>query len=558
MKDRKEMRLSAKMGLSFAVLILLAAGIGFMGLVASYEISVLLKDMYSGNLIPISDLSEARMANGSHTITVMYAVAMKDSPQAVEKIKPALAQFEKQYEDKLALYAKVVNTEEEKKLFETIQPSWETYTKSSAAVIDMILAKKAGDEIIAYMNRETFPAYSNTSQAIAELTTQNQELAKTANGSSDLLVTRLFYTLCGILLAGIAFGIALAFVITRSVKKAVGGEPAEIAALAERVASGDLNIDVDSGRATGIYRSLVDMGMKLRDVVGTVQTAVAQVVAGSGQISATAQQMSQGATEQAANAEEVSSSVEQMAATIKQNTDNSMATEQISSKAAKDAVDGGQAVDEAVVAMKAIAGKIGIIDEIARQTNLLALNAAIEAARAGEAGKGFAVVASEVRKLAERSQSAAAEITQLSSTTVSNAERAGGIIRQIVPDIRKTADLVQEISSASKEQTVGSEQIGKAMVQLDTVIQHNASSSEELASMAEELSAQSFSLTQTMSYFRIGGRQSESKTLLEAPQQRAAAQAGRAGPRQSSAAIPKEIRAITPVLAAADEDFEAF
>jgi methyl-accepting chemotaxis protein len=425
----------------------------------------------------------------------------------------------------------------------------------------MILTKKSGEAILAYMNQETFTAYGASSQAIEKLSALNQELAKTENEASDLVVKRFFYTLLGVLLAGIAFGVALAYVITGSVKKAVGGEPAEIAALAERVASGDLDIDADSRKATGIYRSLVEMGMKLRDVVGTVQSAVAQVAAGSGQISTTAQQMSQGATEQAANAEEVSSSVEEMAATIKQNTDNSMATEQISAKAAKDAAEGGQAVDEAVVAMKAIAGKIGIIDEIARNTNLLALNAAIEAARAGEAGKGFAVVASEVRKLAERSQVAAAEITQLSSTTVSNAERAGVIIRQIVPDIRKTADLVQEIASASKEQNVGSEQIGKAMVQLDTVIQQNDSASEELASMAEELSGQSVSLTQTLAFFRLGERQASPKTLPDAPaKQRAAEQAGRGGPRlqPSAAAAPKESRAIVPALDGQDEEFEAF
>jgi methyl-accepting chemotaxis protein len=246
-----------------------------------------------------------------------------------------------------------------------------------------------------------------------------------------------------------------------------------------------------------------DMQGSLKEIVASVQTAVGQVASGSEEISTTSQQMSQGATEQAASAEEVSSSVEELASTIKQNTDNSMATEQISQKAAVDATEGGKVVDEAVAAMKVIVSKIDIINEIARQTNLLALNAAIEAARAGEAGKGFAVVASEVRKLAERSQNAAGEITQLSASTVASATKASEIINRIVPDIKKTADLVQEISSASREQSTGSDQIGQAMVQLDTVIQQNASASEEMASMAEELSGQALQLSETMSFFKV-------------------------------------------------------
>ena len=197
--------------------------------------------------------------------------------------------------------------------------------------------------------------------------------------------------------------------------------------------------------------------------------------------------MSQGSTEQAASAEEVSSSVEEMNATIRQNAENALQTEKIALSSATDAIESGKAVSEAVIAMKDIASRISIIEEISRQTNLLALNAAIEAARAGEHGKGFAVVAAEVRKLAERSQSAAAEISQLSGTTMDVAERAGKMLSQLVPDIQQTAELVQEISAASREQAGGAGQIGSAIQQLNNVIQQNAGATEEIASTAQEL-----------------------------------------------------------------------
>jgi methyl-accepting chemotaxis protein len=213
--------------------------------------------------------------------------------------------------------------------------------------------------------------------------------------------------------------------------------------------------------------------------------------------------MSQGATEQASSIEEVSASVEEMAANIRQNADNASQTEKIAMKAALDAKEGGEAVAQTVDAMKQIAGKISIIEEIARQTNLLALNAAIEAARAGEHGKGFAVVASEVRKLAERSQRAAGEITELSGSSVKVAEKAGGLLAKILPDVQKTAELVQEITAASKEQDSGAAQINKAIQQLDQVIQQNASASEEMSSTSEELASQAEQLQTAIAFFKV-------------------------------------------------------
>lgn len=273
--------------------------------------------------------------------------------------------------------------------------------------------------------------------------------------------------------------------------------------VAENIAEGDLRTDVNvlSDKDT-LGKSLAKMIENLRDVVSSVKMAGDNVAAGSQELSSSTEEMSQGATEQAASAEQASSSMEQMSSNIKQNADNAQQTEKISMQAADDAEKGGQAVEETVTAMKQIAEKISIIEEIARQTNMLALNAAIEAARAGEHGKGFAVVADAVRKLAERSQTAAGEISNLSTTSVEIAENAGTMLNRIVPDIRKTAELVQEINAASTEQNTGADQINQALLQLDQVIQQNASATEEMSATAEELAAQAEQMKDTISFFK--------------------------------------------------------
>jgi methyl-accepting chemotaxis protein len=256
-----------------------------------------------------------------------------------------------------------------------------------------------------------------------------------------------------------------------------------------------------------------NMLKKLTEVVTDVNGGAQALASASEEVSATAQQLSQAASEQAAGVEETSASIEQMTSSIAQNTENAKITDGMASKAAKDAADGGEAVNATVEAMKQIAKKIGIIDDIAAQTNLLALNAAIEAARAGEHGKGFAVVAAEVRKLAERSQVAAQEIGEVAGNSVGLAEKAGKLLAEIVPNIRKTSDLVQEITAASTEQSSGVGQINSAVSQLNQTTQQNASSSEELAATSEEMSGQAEQLQQTMSFFKLdsaGSRQGAS------------------------------------------------
>jgi len=295
--------------------------------------------------------------------------------------------------------------------------------------------------------------------------------------------------------------------------------------IAGRLAEGDLTVRVTARSDKDVLlHSIAEMVDRLREVVGEVQSGAENVASGSEQMSASAESLSQGATEQASAVEESSSAMEEMTSSISQNADNASQTESIAVKAAGDARESGQAVTQAVAAMKEIAGKISIIEEIARQTDLLALNAAVEAARAGEHGRGFAVVASEVRKLAERSQSAASEITELSRSSTSVAERAGDLLGKLVPDIQKTADLVQEINAASQEQATGAKQVNKALQQLDQVIQQNASAAEELASTSEELSAQAEQLQAGVSFFHLDAAIRPTKAIAPAARKNTAGQ----------------------------------
>lgn len=303
------------------------------------------------------------------------------------------------------------------------------------------------------------------------------------------------------LLVAIILGLIFAMVITNAIKnpikKGVG--------FAKIVASGDLTaeVDVEQNDEIGeLAAALKGMSEKLKDIMTNVKAGGENIATASQQMSGTSQQMSQGANEQASSAEEVSSSMEQMAANIQQNTDNARETERMAIEAENGIVEGSKATELAVNAMREIADKISIIGEISRQTNILALNAAVEAARAGEHGKGFAVVAAEVRKLAERSQIAAAEIDKLSKYGVDISNEAGVKLQAIVPQIQKTTKLVQEIAAASIEQNSGADQVNTAIQQLNQVTQQNAAASEELATSSEELSSQADQLLEMISYFK--------------------------------------------------------
>jgi methyl-accepting chemotaxis protein len=343
-------------------------------------------------------------------------------------------------------------------------------------------------------------AQDTAEAGISATQTFSEEAASAADSSLTSMVFGLVFAMI--------VGIVLSFILT----KGITGPVIKGVEFASTIAKGDLTASIDIEQKDEIGQlavALREMADRLRGVVAEVQAAADNVASGSEEMSSSSEELSQGSTEQASNLEQVTSSMEQMASNINQNADNASETEKIARQAAKDAEDGGQQVQDTVRAMKNIAEKISIIEEIARQTNLLALNAAIEAARAGDAGKGFAVVAAEVRKLAERSGEAAKEISELSSSSVDIAEKAGRMLEKMVPDIRRTAELVQEINAASKEQTAGASQINQAIAQLDQVVQQNASSAEEVSSTAQELTSQAQQLQSTMSFFLVSGNGSK-------------------------------------------------
>lgn len=464
---------------------------------------------YRQTIVDFDELVEATLTGGVVDGTEVFAIENADARKAVEALDVAHGKFQQAADEvistRLALIDEMAQAEQ------------------AMANLDA-----AGEEAATILGQVEALAGAEMDEAVNQGNLSEQQAIM-------MLIT--------IALVALLIGVVLGVVITRSI-----ANPLRRAVTAcNAIADGDLTVEVSSNSKDEpgqLLQAMADMSQRLSEVVGDVRSGADALASAAEEVSATSQSLSQASSEQAASVEETSASLEQIAASIRQNAENAKVTDSMATKAAAQGQEGGAAVADTVEAMKNIAEKIAIIEDIAYQTNLLALNAAIEAARAGEHGKGFAVVAAEVRKLAERSQKSSQEISELASRSVDVAESAGRLISEIVPSIGKTADLVQEIAAASGEQSTGVGQINSAVNQMDQVTQQNASASEELAATAEEMSGQAVQLQERMSYFRIAGGSHHAVSSVATPK-----------PRSSSkVASRKSVTADTPL----ESDFERF
>lgn len=500
----KDMKIGVRLPLAFAVMVTLLAVVAWTGLArlsaVKDEVTQLVTDTYP----KINAAVAMRRALLEQSVQLRQALLLLDSKRDP---KPAIEQFhawQRRYDEAASALTDRLYIARGKELDAEIREGEQALFPRRLELIRLIVEGK-NEEALEYMLTQTAPRQLKLMEAIQSMVTYQE---KTNMGHSMENVDNAFAEArsTSFALGGLAF--LLAVLVATTLTVSIVGPIRRSVEVAHRLAQGDLTVRVTGGGTSELGQlqnamaSLVD---KLSEVVSNVRQSAGEVAAASAQLSTSAQSLTQGSSEQASSAEETSASVAEMTTFIQQNNENARLTDAMAVQAVEKASRGGQAVTATMGAMKEIAKRVGIIDEIAYQTNLLALNAAIEAARAGAHGKGFAVVASEIRKLAERSQAAAKEISETAGSSVRMADSAGTLFGEIAPAIQKTSDLVREISAASTQQSTGARQIHAAMGQMTEVIQRNASASEELAATAEELSAQSASLEQLISFFRLEG-----------------------------------------------------
>ncbi|WP_339532605.1 methyl-accepting chemotaxis protein [Pseudomonas mucidolens] len=554
MKWFYDLKISTKLISSFLVVLALTAVMGVFAVLQLGAVNQAAQDI-KGNWMP-----SMRAAAGMRFFAANYRLKENNhiSTEVVEEKEQAereAAEARQQFETRMATYEQLLSDDQDRQLLASVNSAWGAYLASSKALFEFSRQNQDAQArgLLRGESKEHFDEVTTRLQKMVEL---NDAGATVAGDKGTALYESARLSIIAVLVAALLIGLGLAVFIARIISRPLR----QAATAAEQLAEGNLNAHIEPGAKdeTGmVLNAMRNMVGKLAHIIGEVRNAADNLASASEQVSATAQSMSQATSEQAASVEETSASVEQMSASINQNTENAKVTDGMASKAAKEATDGGESVQQTVVAMKKIAQRISIIDDIAYQTNLLALNAAIEAARAGEHGKGFAVVAAEVRKLAERSQVAAQEIGELSSSSVDMAEKAGKLLDEMVPSINKTSDLVQEISAASEEQAAGVAQINTAMTQLNQVTQQNASSSEELAATAEEMSGQAEQLQQAMSFFVLD---STSKAAPQGSHVDTPGKSNRQAPRpaQQAQQAPRKAFAYTMASTPDESEFTRF
>jgi methyl-accepting chemotaxis protein len=463
----------------------------------------------------IDAIAAAKAYSGTHKFdysAVERVFMVQEARNAINRARIAANKYTANPTDeyKKQLHSEIKSTQKLLEEAKTLMASEETKIQINDAMAAIEVFDKEFDKFDNYTQKQN---EINTTQR--ESATELLTLARTLrDGVNDYIAkteTNALTLLLIVAIIAVVLGLTTGTVITRGITIPL----ARSVDFADKISRGDLTSELNIEQKDEIGKlanALKNMSGRLKDIVSNIFTGAENIASASQEMSSTSQEMSQGSNEQASSAEEVSSSMEEMTANIQQNTDNARQTESIAQKAAKDIKEGSESVDLTVTSMKEIAEKITIVSEIARQTNILALNAAVEAARAGEHGKGFAVVASEVRKLAERSQIAANEINELSSSSVNIAEKSGKMLASIVPDIQKTAQLVQEINASSVEQSSGANQVNDAIQQLNQVTQQNAAASEEMATSSEELASQADQLKELVSFFNIGQLNGKQRT----------------------------------------------
>ncbi|MDN0077002.1 methyl-accepting chemotaxis protein [Crenobacter sp. SG2303] len=546
MKWFYDLKIATKLIASFLVVLSLTAVMGGFAIFQLAEVNQASTDI-KDNWMPAMGAAQAMKTNIADYRIKEFRHILVQSPEDMTRIEQEANQILKQFEENRAAYEKLISSPEERQAYQAFMADWGTY-QGISKTLHGISRQNNKAEALTLANGESKRAYDAVGSGIDKLVQINNDGGHAASAHGDALYASARIAIIGVLIGALVIGLLLALFISRIISR-----PLNIAArVAGQLAEGDLTakIDATSKDETGqVLASMQSMIGKLSQTIGEIRHAADNLASASEEVSATAQSLSQGAAEQAASVEEISSTLEQTTATVTQNTENAKVTDNMAGKAASEAAQGGSAVKETVTAMQAIAQKIGIIDDIAYQTNLLALNAAIEAARAGEHGKGFAVVAAEVRKLAERSQVAAQEIGELAGSSVKMAEHAGQLLDAMVPSIRKTSDLVQEIASASQEQSIGVAQINQAVSQLNQTTQQSASSSEELAATAEEMGTQAEQLQGLMAFFR---------TTDTGQQHRPAPSRSNTASVRSAPALARAVNKVASHAVSVEAEFERF